>query len=312
MTCCTFQANKNPESRASRVAMGPSLAAAVCIMVCAVASALPLAKFFSFRYAAPVFLLARSTPTSFDPISVRSSTAADTKRGDADEQEDNIYDAGDDSDDSDEWGIIHAPHAEQSRPSKVQLVATVHDVDVTLTLAVSARCRSPPGLRIQRVRATWAFSAATESTLCSRRPLQFAQAPMFAVDLVTLAQFEAYVADRLDVAARRHDQYIMGSRLCWAPQLSIGASATNAGPVKSSTPRLVNTADPPVASHPEQATVKPAKRPRARLASVKPRYLNYEQSASYSSKRKANIERRRALQSAQHRLSKDLRFADIS
>jgi len=109
MTCCTFQANKNPESRASRVAMGPSLAAAVCIMVCAVASALPLAKFFSFRYAAPVFLLARSTPTSFDPISVRSSTAADTKRGDADEQEDNIYDAGDDSDDSDEWGIIHAP-----------------------------------------------------------------------------------------------------------------------------------------------------------------------------------------------------------
>ncbi|GMF11421.1 unnamed protein product [Phytophthora lilii] len=241
------------------------------------------------------------------------------------------------TDESDEWGIVEAAVVQQFRPipSQVRLTSTAHGVTVSLALSVASCHRASPNLRIQRTCATWYFSVnsgghrSVNSYQCYA-----AQPPMFAIGLVTSTLFDAYVADRLEVAAHCHAERLNGSKLRWSPHLltvSIGSLASTST-TKSEDGEGAATVDIPEVperlmgsgrvkdvqaiateqdkelpeerqSRPDEVCeigVAPATMPTRRLPlfKVKARYLDYEQSDAYVTKRSRNIERRRARQSS--------------
>ncbi|KAJ8535075.1 hypothetical protein ON010_g13664 [Phytophthora cinnamomi] len=241
------------------------------------------------------------------------------------------------TDSDDEWGIVHAPkvHSARPQPSRVHLNSTSHGIEVSLVLSVAACHRAPSNLRLQRSQVTWTFS--TVSTLYPRCSLVFVQVPAFALGLVMLSQLDAYVMDRLELAARRHVEWTKGSTLTPSPRITPVAAnasgiATTPLPVRtdesaakatqqnttsrnSYTRAILRDHELTARSHhrPCQSNgdqrhtfqagcaplnkMKRTRLPRMQRFTAEARYMNYEQSVSYTRRRQVNIERRRVLQS---------------
>ncbi|KAG2954097.1 hypothetical protein PC129_g24505, partial [Phytophthora cactorum] len=191
--------------------------------------------------------------------------------------------------------IVHSLSSQpNTRTSRVRFITTVDDIRVSLTLMVTA-CRS--GLNsLQQATATWAFSAA------HKRPQRFVglvQAPTHAVSFVTSSLFEAYAADRLQFAARRHAEWTTGSKLGWTPRVVSGTTAAAIKELESKVPTRSQRHDEKHVTG--YVTKKRAKMYRLqRKTNIHPRYLDYEQTPAYSSKRQENLARRQALESNQH------------
>ncbi|GMF80175.1 unnamed protein product [Phytophthora fragariaefolia] len=296
------------------------------LVSCIIATACTIFLFLSVRYAPSRYL--HYNCASFPRRPYSRSTSAVSKYGGEGEYI---------PEDDDEWGIVHNPSTKPHRPqsSHVQLNTTYRGIKVSLAVWVSASHRAPPGLRLQRTRVAWAFLSVDGVSRPNLRlhcsSLRFVQVPVSTVGLVSLAQFDAYVTDRLDFAARRHDEWTKGSRLCWSPYLAtVNASGISQPPDASDmkisqqdatftrndeTITILQTyailMSKTTAEHPRQHNenqrhisqvscdeMKGARQCRVQPPVAEARYMNYEQSISYTRRREANVERRRALQSA--------------
>ncbi|KAG2761010.1 hypothetical protein Pcac1_g27081 [Phytophthora cactorum] len=216
------------------------------------------------------------------PFCICSAPAAASRLDDEDNENEQVV-------------IVHSLSSQpNTRTSRVRFITTVDDIRVSLTLMVTA-CRS--GLNsLQQATATWAFSAA------HKRPQRFVglvQAPTHAVSFVTSSLFEAYAADRLQFAARRHAEWTTGSKLGWTPRVVSGTTAAAIKELESKVPTRSQRHDEKHVTG--YVTKKRAKMYRLqRKTNIHPRYLDYEQTPAYSSKRQENLARRQALESNQH------------
>ncbi|RLN90754.1 hypothetical protein BBJ28_00015151 [Nothophytophthora sp. Chile5] len=87
-------------------------------------------------------------------------------------------------------------------------------IRVSLEVTCSSYSRDQAGLHLQCTRAVWVFARDGEGASSKRRPLRFAQAPMRSLALLSAPHFEAYVADRLEVAAYHQTRRVNGSGVC--------------------------------------------------------------------------------------------------
>ncbi|KAG7383468.1 hypothetical protein PHYPSEUDO_003630 [Phytophthora pseudosyringae] len=212
-------------------------------------------------------------------------TPTDSKRGD---------DAEVTADDAEEGAIVHALTCQAApRTNRVKFVATVDSVQVSLALGVSARRDASSGLLLQQATATWAFSAANER---SQLPVEFIDDPIHAFELVTSSLFKAYAANRLQFSAHRHAEWATGSSLSLTPRVV-------SNPATMVMKELVRTAsklpqqqgdENCVHGHAAKKTEKKLRLPRS--AGINPRYLDYENTLAYSTRRQGNLERRHALE----------------
>ncbi|UIZ25444.1 hypothetical protein KXD40_006248 [Peronospora effusa] len=229
------------------------------------------------------------------------------------------------SDADDEWGIIHYPNVQRTgcQSSHLRMETTFRNVQVSLVIVVAMSSHVP---RLQRTRAKWTFNAIRPYS-----PIKFCfvQEPMFDVGFLTSSHFDAYVSDRLDFAARRYSEWVIGSRPRCAP--SIVHTTMSPVPVQPSprtcttTPnKLKKTAKlpkPKQLKHPDELSTqqvplktskpqnedvhhhtkkKQINRMVKRMQPVKSRYMDYKHSATFLSRRLENQTRRHALQSSRH------------
>ncbi|KAI9918022.1 hypothetical protein PsorP6_012997 [Peronosclerospora sorghi] len=123
------------------------------------------------------------------------------------------------SDDDDEWGILHYPTQKYRQYSRFEMETTYRGVEVSLVIVVAL---SPNvSSHLQQTRATWAFNASKSYSL---EALCVNQEAMFCVGFLTSSHFNAYVSDRMEFAARRYLEWSKGSRLGRTPRHALSIS----------------------------------------------------------------------------------------
>ena len=209
---------------------------------------------------------------------------------------------------------------------------TFRGVQVSLLIVVTMSRHVP---RLQRTRAKWTFHTTRPYSAIK---FCFVQEPMFDVGFLTSSHFDAYVSDRLAFAARRYSEWIIGSRPSCGPSIVQTTTSVSGNPIYvQSSPKACTTMSkkakktaklprPKRLKNPlELSTQQVPPKPRKALdkdvhhhvkkiqlnrmvkkasmpwmQSIDARYMNYEQSATYCSKRLENQTRRRALQSSRY------------
>ncbi|KAI9917602.1 hypothetical protein PsorP6_012953 [Peronosclerospora sorghi] len=123
------------------------------------------------------------------------------------------------SDDDDEWGILHYPTQKYRQYSRFEMETTYRGVEVSLVIVVAL---SPNvSSHLQQTRATWIFNASKSYSL---EAFCVNQEPMFRVGFLTSSHFNAYVSDRMEFAARRYLEWTTGSRLGRTPRHALSTS----------------------------------------------------------------------------------------
>ena len=242
-------------------------------------------------------------------------------------------DASDDtSDGDDEWGIVHRPDLQTRsfKSSHVRMETIIQGVRVSLLLVVTWPAKHGHlHLRLQRTRATWKFSTTTLSPQTTT--LSFAQRPLFGVGFLTSSVFDAYVSDRLERATRRRLEWTRGSRLgstlplahkvkhVHAPVATRKNSESSESTCKTMAGKTLTGPAAVSIRHGQIPTSKlqdnkrrhhvvQTKRSTDRLKTsriavqkIESRYLSYDKSPAYLTKRMENQMRLRALQSSRER-----------
>uniref|UniRef100_A0AAV1ULU6 Uncharacterized protein n=1 Tax=Peronospora matthiolae TaxID=2874970 RepID=A0AAV1ULU6_9STRA len=238
----------------------------------------------------------------------------------------------DTSDSDDEWGIVHRPDLQPRsfKSSHVRMETTFQGVRVSFVLVITWPANHGPlHLRLQRTRATWTFSTTTLSPQITT--LSFAQRPMFGIGFLTSSVFDAYVSDRLERATRRQLEWTRGSRLgstlplahkvqhAHDPVATRKNSESSESKCKTVASKTLTDAAAVSIQHDHIPTrelqdnkrrhhVVQTKRSTDRLKTIRTavqkiesRYLSYDKSPAYLTKRMENQIRRRASQFSRER-----------
>ncbi|KAL3658382.1 hypothetical protein V7S43_016762 [Phytophthora oleae] len=183
-----------------------------------------------------------------------------------------------DEDENDAEQVLTGSSQCTTLASHTSFVTATGGVQVSLVLAVFTRHNASSGLLHQQATARWTFSAADGHFV------EFFQEPTQVFRSVTLSVFESYATDLLKFISCRSGEWTIRNKWIWA-------TTTVDNDVVGTTSKEFNY-------HGEQddenecTTKEDTKKKRT----VNPRYLDYERTWAYSSKRQENLERRRLQQ----------------
>ncbi|CEG40977.1 g10-like protein [Plasmopara halstedii] len=96
----------------------------------------------------------------------------------------------------------------------IQFHTTINDVNVSLTITISTYHKKDFKQLQQQAQAVWTFSSVKRFG----RVMTLKQNLFHTVNAIGASNFQAYVADRLNLAAHRHSEWTSGSMLNWTPR----------------------------------------------------------------------------------------------
>ncbi|KAL7999990.1 putative G10 protein [Plasmopara halstedii] len=150
----------------------------------------------------------------------------------------------------------------------IQFHTTINDVNVSLTITISTYHKKDFKQLQQQAQAVWTFSSVKRFG----RVMTLKQNLFHTVNAIGASNFQAYVADRLNLAAHRHSEWTSGSMLNWTPR-------------NLDDKVIFEESQPQICDYMPKTTKNQAwRKKRLQRSNVNPRYLEYEQTLAYMSK----------------------------